>query len=77
MEKNGGSEQTPPFIVKALSLGTATRSNIQGMFTGSRDPKSHHRHGFHIAGIISHTFFSPYALTFDFEKTQLLLKTGQ
>jgi transketolase len=30
--------------------------------------------GFHLAGMVGHDFFKPYAVTFDFENMQILLK---
>jgi hypothetical protein len=39
-------------------------------------PDAEFRHGFRIAGVISHAFFRLYALTLDFEKMRLLLNPG-
>jgi hypothetical protein len=30
--------------------------------------------GFHLAGMVGHDFFKPYAVTFDFENMKILLK---
>jgi len=37
----------------------------------------HGQFGFSIGGLISHTFFRPYALTFDFTAMQLILQRGR
>ncbi len=39
-------------------------------------PEAEYEHGFRLGGIISHGFFRPYALTFDFEKMHFLLSPG-
>jgi tetratricopeptide (TPR) repeat protein len=72
----GGPVTVTPFKIERLALGDAVQTNVQGMagafpmeVTGSR--------GFSIGGIISHGFFRPYALTFDFEKMRLLLSTPE
>ncbi|MBK5114852.1 MAG: aspartyl protease family protein [Candidatus Heimdallarchaeota archaeon] len=68
----GGMVQIIPFIVDDLCLGEFSEKNIRGFFAGGK-PLSE-MVGFHIGGIISHTFFRNYALTFDFTKMRLLLQ---
>jgi predicted aspartyl protease len=68
----GGKARAVPFVVKELSLGGATEKNVRGVFTGPFPLE--HAQGFRIGGIISHGFFRPYALTFDFTGMRLLLK---
>jgi hypothetical protein len=54
-----------------MSLGDAHEKNVQGLFSGPFPLEN--RFGFRIGGIVSHGFFRPYALTFDFTGMQLLL----
>lgn len=61
------------FSVDSLSMGTVTGRNIWGalgtlMFRAS--------FGFDAGGIVSHQFFRPYALTFDFDAMRLYLAPG-
>lgn len=69
----GGPVTVTPFTVKELSLGSAKQSNVPSFF-GAFPEETEYGRGFRIGGIISHAFFRPYALTFDFERMQLLLK---
>jgi hypothetical protein len=71
----GGPVTVTPFTVKQLSLGGAKQSNITAFFGAFPDQAEYGR-GFRIGGIISHAFFKPYALTFDFDRMQLLLRPG-
>lgn len=41
---------------------------------GPFPPSMEYMFGFRIAGIISHTFFRPYAVTFDFANMQVYLQ---
>jgi predicted aspartyl protease len=68
----GGRVKTIPFQLRELSLGGATEQDVRGWFDGVFPAE--HAHGFRIAGIISHSFFKPYALTFDFPAMRLILK---
>ena len=38
---------------------------------GAFPPSLEHSEGFRIAGLISHAFFRPYAVTFDFDRMRL------
>jgi len=71
----GGKVRVVPFVVKDLSLGDVHQQNVPGTFNGPF--AFEHSFGFRLAGIISHSFFKPYALTFDFEKMRLLLRGRQ
>ncbi len=71
----GGPVKVTPFTVERLSLGDAVQTNIRA-FAGGLPPDAEYRHGFRVGGIISHAFFRPYALTFDFEKMRFLLGPG-
>jgi hypothetical protein len=68
----GGKVKVVPFLVKELSLGAAKEHDVRGLFTGPFPLE--YAHGFRIGGIISHGFFRPYALTFDFAGMRLILK---
>jgi predicted aspartyl protease len=70
----GGKVRSVPFVVKELSLGPVRERNVPGAFQGPF--RFEHVFDFRIAGIISHQFFRPYALTFDFGDMRLLLKRG-
>jgi tetratricopeptide (TPR) repeat protein len=67
----GGVVRSIPFIVDTLILDDATERNIQGVYLGD---DIEYRHGFRIGGIISHTFFRHYLLTFDFTGMRFFLK---
>jgi predicted aspartyl protease len=71
----GGKVKVTPFLVRELSLGEAKERNVVGLFTGPFPLEN--SLGFRIGGIISHGFFRPYALTFDFTGMQLLLLRGK
>jgi predicted aspartyl protease len=68
----GGKVKTVPFVVKELSLGEVHERDVRGAFHGPFPLE--HNFGFQIAGIVSHSFFRPYALTFDFEGMRLLVQ---
>jgi predicted aspartyl protease len=68
----GGKVKTVPFMVKDLSLGEVQERNVRGAFHGPFPLE--HAFGFRIAGIVSHSFFRPYALTFDFDGMRLLVQ---
>ena len=64
--------RTPPFVVEKLALGDAVErgiSGLQGELSGIGEIR--------IAGIISHQFFKPYALTLDFQGMRLLLQRAK
>jgi predicted aspartyl protease len=67
----GGKFRSIPFVVDELTLGDAKEHNIQGSYTGQREKSPF---GFHSGGLISHEFFRPYAVTFDFVQMRLFLK---
>jgi tetratricopeptide (TPR) repeat protein len=68
----GGEVKVEPFNVKELSLGDAREENVRGLFLGAFPLEN--AFGFRIEGIISHGFFRPYAVTFDFTGMRLILK---
>ncbi|MGD8506333.1 MAG: aspartyl protease family protein [Candidatus Bathyarchaeota archaeon] len=69
----GGKVRAIPFMVNELTLGDAKEHNIQGIFTPNTGDLERVV-GFQIGGLISHGFFRPYALTFDFAKMRFFLK---
>jgi hypothetical protein len=69
----GGKMKIVPYEVEELSLGDAREQKIRAFF-GAFPDRIEYSEGFRIAGIISHQFFRPYALTFDFSKMRIFLK---
>jgi RNA polymerase sigma factor (sigma-70 family) len=67
----GGKVRSIPFTLKELQLGEATGQDLRGWFDGPLPCE--HAHGFRIAGLVSHGFFRPYSLTFDFTAMRLIL----
>jgi len=68
----GGKVKVIPFMVDELSLGDAKEHNIRGLFTKAFPIEK--AFGFRIGGLISHSFFKPYALTLDFMNMKYYLK---
>ena len=71
----GGKVKVIPFVAEELTFGEARAQNIRGLFTGPFPLE--YAFGFRIGGLISHGFFRPYALTFDFNGMRLFLKGKQ
>jgi hypothetical protein len=67
----GGRVRSIPFTVNELQLGEAKGHDLRGWFDGPLPCE--HSHGFRIAGLVSHGFFRPYSLTFDFTAMRLIL----
>jgi len=70
----GGPVTVYPFTVN-LTLGDARTDNVRGMY-GALPPGFEDRQGFRMGGLISHGFFRPFAVTFDFQAMTLYLKKG-
>jgi Aspartyl protease len=68
----GGTLKVVPFTVPYLSVGGVDAHDIQS-FLGAFPPTLEYGEGFRIAGMVSHEFFRPYALTFDFEGMRLFV----
>jgi hypothetical protein len=68
----GGRVKVVPFVVEELTLGKVREQNVRGIFSGAFPLENAFE--FRIGGIISHGFFRPYALTFDFKSMRLVLK---
>ena len=69
----GGEVKAVLFEVNELALGNAKARGIVGFF-GPFPPSLEYSEGFRIAGIISHQFFKPYAVTIDFIGMRFFLK---
>lgn len=69
----GGAVMANPFPVSKLSLGAATGTSLTGIY-GVFPPSFEQGLGFHLGGLISHQFFRPYAVTFDFQMMRIVLK---
>ena len=69
----GGPVQIVPFMLETLSLGEAERQNLPGVF-GPFPEALEHSAGFRIGGLISHGFLRPWAVTFDFDSMQIILR---
>lgn len=65
-----GQSASAPIRVRRLSLGLLQRENLEGLY-GPFPPALETSTGVHIAGIVSHAFFRPYAVTFDFARMVL------
>ena len=70
----GGPVTVYPFTVD-LTLGRARHDKVQG-FYGAMPPGFEDRIGFRTGGLISHGFFRPFAVTFDFQAMTIYLKKG-
>jgi predicted aspartyl protease len=65
-----GQPPTAQFPITSLSLGSLTESNITGLF-GPFPPGLEKGLGVNIGGIVSHGFFHPYTVTFDFVRMMI------
>jgi hypothetical protein len=74
-EPGNPGTQDIPFVVPELSLGAVGARNVPGVFV---EPETPFRKliGFRVDGLVSHAFFKPYAVTFDFERMELCLQHG-
>ncbi len=68
----GGPITVYPFTVD-LTLGEARHDEVRGMY-GALPPGFEDRQGFRTGGLISHGFFRPFAVTFDFQTMTLYLQ---
>jgi hypothetical protein len=68
----GGKVKIKAANVDEITLGAARQTNVTGIF--GVDPGLEDKFGYRIGGIISHGFFRPYRLTFDFTSMNLILK---
>jgi hypothetical protein len=68
----GGKLKLVPYTVRQLSFGDVQESNVPGIYDGPFPWGN--TFGFHIAGMVGHDFFKPYAVTFDFQDMQIFLQ---
>ena len=73
----GGKVMIKPAVVDELALGDAREKNVMGLFGAFDNTGLEYKFGFRIGGIISHGFFRPYKLTFDFTTMNLILERGE
>jgi predicted aspartyl protease len=71
-EGAGGKLKIVPYTVRRLSFGDIQEDNVAGLYDGPFPWKT--AFGFHLAGMVGHNFFKPYAVTFDFENMQIFLR---
>ena len=67
----GGPVTTIPFVAKSVTLGTLARADVRGLYSPDGSPYT--IFPFAVGAGISHGFFSPGTLTFDFTRMQLIL----
>jgi Aspartyl protease/Tetratricopeptide repeat len=68
----GGTLKIVPYTVHQLSFGDIKEENVQGVYDGPFPWQ--YMFGFHLAGMVGHEFFKPYAVTFDFQNMQISLQ---
>ena len=68
----GGKLKIVPYTVHHLSFGDIKEDNVRGLYDGPFPWE--HMFGFHLAGMVGHDFFKPYAVTFDFQNMQIFLQ---
>jgi hypothetical protein len=68
----GGTLKIVPYTVHQLSFGDIKEENVQGVYDGPFPWQ--YMFGFHLAGMVGHEFFKPYAVTFDFQDMQIFLQ---
>jgi predicted aspartyl protease len=68
----GGKLKIVPYTVHQLSFGDIKEDNVPGLYDGPFPWEN--MFGFHLAGMVGHDFFKPYAVTFDFQNMQIFLQ---
>jgi hypothetical protein len=68
----GGTLKIVPYTVHQLSFGDIKEENVPGVYDGPFPWEN--TFGFHLAGMVGHDFFKPYAVTFDFQNMQIFLQ---
>ena len=68
----GGTLKIVPYTVHQLSFGDIKEENVRGLYDGPFPWE--YKFGFHLAGMVGHDFFKPYAVTFDFQNMQIFLQ---
>ena len=69
----GGQHRTRTFGVVALNLGPVRRQDLRGL-AGVFPSELESGLGFRLDGIVSHEFFLPFAVTFDFARMEMRLR---
>jgi predicted aspartyl protease len=67
----GGTLKIVPYTVRQLSFGDLREDDVAGLYDGPFPWES--TFGFHLAGMVGHDFFKPFAVTFDFETMRIFL----
>jgi hypothetical protein len=68
----GGTLKIVPYTVRQLSFGGIREANVPGLYDGPFPWE--YTFGFHLAGMVGHDFFKPYAVTFDFKNMKIILQ---
>jgi predicted aspartyl protease len=68
----GGKLKIVPYTVHQVSFGDIKEENVPGLYDGPFPWEN--MFGFHLAGMVGHDFFKPYAVTFDFQNMQIFLQ---
>jgi hypothetical protein len=68
-----GGDEAPVFTIASLSLGDLQAKNLQGLY-GPFPPSLETSLGVHVGGIVSHAFFRPYAISFDFKRMHIVMR---
>ena len=68
----GGKLTIVPYTVHRLSFGDVQEDNVAGLYDGPFPWEN--TFDFHLAGMVGHDFFRPYAVTFDFQTMQIVLQ---
>ncbi len=67
-----GALKIVPYHVDEVSLGEIDEKNVAGLYDGPFPWEN--AWGFHVAGMVGHDFFKPYAVTFDFTGMRMFLR---
>jgi hypothetical protein len=68
----GGTLKIVPYTVGKLSFGGAREDQAAGLYDGPFPWEN--LFGFHLAGMVGHDFFKPYAVTFDFQDMKIFMQ---
>jgi hypothetical protein len=68
----GGKLKIVPYTVHQLSFRDIKEENVPGLYDGPFPWEN--MFGFHLAGMVGHDFFKPYAVTFEFDNMQIFLR---
>ena len=69
----GASSPGATFPIARLSLGSLEEKNLQGVYGAFPIPLENAL-GVHVGGIVSHAFFHPYSVTFDFVRMTIAIR---